>query len=264
MTLTRRSLGLGVGVGLLAPTGLWAQPSGLLVFAAASLQDVLPRMRSALARARLPAPRYSFGASSALARQIEQGAPADLFISADLDWMDYLGQRNLIAHPTRRNLLTNGLVLIAPAASRTRLRIGPNMPLAQALGDGRLALADPASIPAGRYARAALTALRVWPSVEAKVAPADNVRSALAFVARGEAPLGIVYATDARAEPRVRVVGTFPASTHPAIVYPAALTSRAAASAAAAAILRFLGSPAAGAVFRQTGFGLARQRERAG
>ena len=264
MSLTRRSLGLALGAGLLAPTILRARPARPLVFAAASLESVLPQMAAALARTRLPAPRYSFGASSALARQIEQGAPADLFISADLDWMDYLDQRSLIARPTRRTLLTNTLVLIAPAASGARLRIGPNMPLAQTLGDGRLALADPASVPAGRYARAALTSLGGWASVESKVAPTDNVRSALAFVARGEAPLGIVYATDARAERRVRVVGAFPASTHPPIVYPAALTIRSATNPAAAASLRFLGGPAAGAIFRQAGFGLARQGERVG
>ena len=255
--LTRRGFG-SLLAGLAATPGLgWAEAAGPLVFAAASLQDVLP---AAAATSGLQ-PRFSFGASSALARQIEQGAPADLFLSADLDWMDYLDQRGLIVRASRRNLLSNQLVLIAPAASTVRLRIGAGMPLARALGEGRLARADPAAVPAGRYARAALTALRVWDSVATRLAPADNVRGALAFVARGECPLGVVYATDARADPRVRVVDVFPESSHPPIVYPGAVVSGGRSQAAGAAVLGALQSPPAAAIFRRAGFGvLARPR----
>ena len=199
--------------------------------------------------------------SSALARQIEQGAPADLFLSADLDWMDYLDQRGLVVRASRRNLLSNQLVLIAPASSSVRIRILSNMPLARALGGGRLALADPAAVPAGRYARAALTRLQVWDSVAARLAPADNVRSALAFVARGECPLGVVYATDARAEPRVRVAGVFPEASPPPIVYPGAVVAGGRDPAGGAAVLGALQSPRAALIFRQAGFGvLARPR----
>jgi molybdate transport system substrate-binding protein len=254
--LTRRSFTLAIGASALAAPAAIAQANSPLVFAAASLQDVLPQVGAELTRTRSVPVRYAFGASSALARQIEQGAPADVFISADLDWMDYLDQRNLIARPSRRNLLSNQLVLIAPATSSARIRIGRNMPLAQALGSGRLALADPASVPAGRYAQAALTSLGIWSQVAGKVAPADNVRGALAFVARGEAPFGIVYATDARAEPRVRVVGVFPETSHPPILYPGALCTHGREAQAGTLFLGFLQSPAATRFFRQAGFGV--------
>ena len=253
-SLSRRAFGLALGAATLAPAIGHAQPARPLVFAAASLTDVLP-----LVAAQTPATpvRFSFGASSALARQIEQGAPADLFISADIDWMDYLQQRSLISPATRRNLLSNRLVMIAQATSALRVRIAPGMPIAGWLGQGRLALADPTSVPAGRYAQAALTRLGVWPQVSGKVAPADNVRGALAFVARGEAPLGIVYATDARAEPRVRVVGVFPENTHPPIVYPAAVCARTRDATGATRFLGFMQTPRAAAVFRAAGFRVA-------
>jgi molybdate transport system substrate-binding protein len=253
--MDRRSLLIGLAGLAAAPALARAQGTGPLMFAAASLQDVMPRIAQAFAAAGGAAPRFSFGASSALARQIEQGAPADLVFSADLDWMDYLDQRRLIVRASRRNVLANTLVLVAPTSSSVRLPIRRGFPLARALGTGRLAIADPAAVPAGRYARAALEALGVWASVQDKLAPADNVRGALAFVARGETPFGIVYATDALAEPRVRVVAAFPARSHPAIVYPAALTARTRLP-AAGAFLGFLQTPTAAQVFRRAGFGV--------
>jgi molybdate transport system substrate-binding protein len=198
-------------------------------------------------------PRRAFAASSALARQIEVGAPADLFVSADEEWMDSLERKGLLRRGTRRPSLGNRLVLIAPAASRARLTIAPRFPLARALGAGRLAMADPDVVPAGKYAKAALTSLGVWPSVRARLAPAENVRAALAFVERGEAPFGIVYETDARASAKVRVVGRFPAATHPPISYPIAALRRS-ANPEADGLRRFLGSPAGKAVFRRFGF----------
>ena len=176
-------------------------------------------------------PKFSFGASSSLARQIESGSPADLFVSADSEWMDYLEQRGLMRPRTRRNLVGNRLVLVAPADSNVTLAITPKFAIRAALGQGRLATGDPDSVPVGRYARAALTTLGVWDSVADRLVRADNVRGALMFVARGEAPLGIVYETDARAEPGVRTVGVFPTGSHPSIVYPVALTTSAAADA---------------------------------
>src|SRR5204863_1122350 len=163
-------------------------------------------------------------ASSLLAKQIENGAPADLFISADSDWMDYLETRKLIKPGSRSDLLGNGIVLIAPAASPVKLTVAPGFALASALDGGRLAMADPAAVPAGRYGKAALEKLGVWDGVASRIAAAENVRAALLLVARGEAPLGIVYSTDAASEPNVKVVATFPEESHPPIIYPAALT----------------------------------------
>jgi molybdate transport system substrate-binding protein len=203
------------------------------------------------AQARTPV-RASYAASSALARQIEQGGPADVFISADAGWMDYLAQRKLIVAASRRDVLTNHLALIAPAASTVHLAIRPGFPLAQALGDGRLAIAGP-EVPAGKYGRASLQALGVLESVKDRLAPAENVRAALAFVAQGEAPLGVVYDTDARTEPKVRIVGLFPDATHPPIVYPAARVA-ASQNRAAAGYLAFLQSPKGAAIFRRYGF----------
>jgi molybdate transport system substrate-binding protein len=199
----------------------------------------------------------SYAASSALARQIEAAAPADLFISADLEWMDYLAARRLIQPGSRVNLLGNRLVLIAPAGSAANFAVDRGMPLARTLGDGRLAMADPDSVPAGKYGKAALEALGAWNAVAARVARAENVRAALALVARGECPLGIVYATDAAAEPKVRVVGAFPTGTHPPIVYPAALTA-ASANPAARGFLEFLGSAETKPVFERYGFTVLR------
>src|SRR5499427_8233250 len=173
-----------------------AQTKDILVLGAASLKNALDEANALYLRQTSKKVVVSYGASSALARQIENGAPADIFISADLDWMDYLAARKLIRPDTRFNFLGNRLVLIARADSAVQLTIEPNCPLAQALGDGRLAMADPNAVPAGKYGKAALEALGVWPSVASKIAPAQDVRATLAYVSRGEAPLGIVYQTD--------------------------------------------------------------------
>ena len=196
--------------------------------------------------------RVSYAASSALARQIENGAPADLFISADIDWMYYLTARGLVRAASRVNLLGNSLVLVSPAAEPVTLKIAPQFGLAAALGANRLALANPDVVPAGKYARAALTNLGVWESVAGKIAAAENARAALLLVSRREAPLGIVYYTDALADKGVRIVDTFPASTHHPIVYPAALTST--AGPLAAKVLEYLQSTEAGKVFVAHGF----------
>ena len=194
----------------------------------------------------------SYGASSALAKQIENGAPADVFISADLDWMDHLEQRKLIMPDTRAKFLGNKLVLIAAANSNVAPAIGQNFPLAQALGNNRLAMADPAAVPAGKYGKAALEKLGVWASVASKLAPAQDTRAALLLVARGEAPLGIVYQTDAAADKNVKIVGTFPADSHPAIVYPVAATTT--AKPEASDYLAFLRSTAAKIILEKYGF----------
>ncbi len=241
-------------VSLAPPLTGRGQERKVIVFAAASLKNVLDEVGTHWQReSRGTVPAISYGASSALARQIEQGAPAELFVSADLEWMDYLQQRDLIRNETRRNLLGNRLVLVAPEDSTVKLRIAEDFPLRAALGaDGRLAVAA-AEVPAGRYARAALGSLGVLASVESRLASAENVRAALTLVARGETPLGIVYGTDARAEPAVRVVGTFPEGSHPEIVYPVALT-RASTSADAKVFLAFLSSASARGIFEKQGF----------
>ncbi|MGE5721030.1 MAG: molybdate ABC transporter substrate-binding protein, partial [Sphingomonadales bacterium] len=198
-------------------------------------------------------PVLSFAGSSALARQINAGAPADLFISADEPWMDEVQKNGRIRPGTRVSFLSNRLVLIAPAGKGARLAIRPGFPLARALGDGRLAMADPNSVPAGKYGRAALTALGVWPSVQSRIAVSENVRAALLLVQRGEAPYGIVYATDALASQGVRVVGVFPPNSHPPITYPVALLTTA-ASPEAEGFRRFLISAPGKAIFRRYGF----------
>jgi molybdate transport system substrate-binding protein len=224
----------------------------ITVFAAASLSDVLTELGNSFTKGTGLRVVTSFAASSALARQIDAGAPADLFFSADADWMDYLEARNEIRKTTRHDVVGNRLVLIAPKGSDIQLTIGPHFPLAAALGQGRLATGDPDSVPVGRYARAALTALDVWGSVADRLIRADNVRVALAFVSRGEAPLGIVYETDARVDAGVRIVGVFPDDTHEPIVYPVALTKN--APPAAERFLDYLRSPPAAAVFSKYGF----------
>jgi molybdate transport system substrate-binding protein len=229
-----------------------AAAADITVFAAASLTDALNEINSAWTKETSHSAAISFAASSALARQIEAGSPADMFISADTDWMDYLDHRNLIQRQTRRDLLGNHLVLIEPAASHTRISIVPHFALAAALGGGRLAVADPDSVPAGKYARASLTALGVWDSVANRLAGAENVRLALKYVARGDAPLGIVYTTDAMSEPQVRIAGTFPDATHAPIVYPVALTVS--AKPLAREFLSYLTGAHASAVFRKDGF----------
>jgi molybdate transport system substrate-binding protein len=230
-----------------------AQTRAILVFGAASLKNALDEADALYQRDKGGKVVVSYAASSALAKQIENGAPADIFISADLDWMDYLAQRNLIKPDTRSNFLGNKIVLIAAADSKLTLTIGPNFQLAQSLGNGRLAMADPASVPAGKYGKAALEALGVWSSVADKIAPAQDVRVTLAFVSRGEAPLGIVYQTDAAADKGVKIVDAFPASTHPPIIYPIAVTSMS-TNPETAAYISFLKSPAAKPAFEKQGF----------
>ncbi len=224
-----------------------------LVLAAASLQESLTAAADAWVKRGHAKPTISFAASSALARQIDAGAPADLFISADEPWMDDVQKNGHVAPGTRVSFLANRLVLVAPASSKATLPIHKDMPLAQALGDGKLAMADPDSVPAGKYGKAALTSLGVWPQVQAKVARGDSVRAALAFVERGEAPFGIVYETDARASKGVRVVGVFPENSHPPITYPIArLTSS--TSSEAEGFRLFLISATGRALFQSYGF----------
>jgi molybdate transport system substrate-binding protein len=234
-----------------APAPAQARPP--LVLAAASLQEALTAAGDAWAARRHARPVLSFAASSALARQIESGAPADLFVSADEPWMDDVARKGLIRPGSRVSFLANRLALIAPAGSSARLPMRRGMPLAQALGTGRLAMADPDAVPAGKYGKAALTALGIWPSVGNRIARGESVRAALALVERGEAPFGIVYATDALASRKVRVVGVFPASSHPPITYPVAVLASS-TSADAEGLRRFLISPAGKAIFRRYGF----------
>lgn len=222
------------------------------VFAAASLTDALKQVGDEFTKATGIPVKFSFASSSALARQIESGSPADEFVSADLDWMDYLEQRHLIQTPSRRNLLGNRLALVAPADSTLALKIAPKFALRAALGNERFATGDPESVPVGRYARQALTSLGVWDDVADRLVRAESVRSALMFVERGEAPIGIVYATDAAVDPRVRVLDLFPESTHAPIVYPAALLNG--ASSDATRFHAYLRGPDARAVFTHFGF----------
>jgi molybdate transport system substrate-binding protein len=236
----------------LALSPVAACAADITVFAAASLADALGEVEKSWTARTGHDAAISFAGSSVLARQIEASGGADIFISADRDWMDYLEKRDLINARTRRDLLGNHLVLIEPASSRTELPIVPRVDLAAALQGGRLAVADPDSVPAGKYGKEALSTLGVWPSVADHLAKAENVRVALAYVARGDAPFGIVYTTDALSEPRVRIAGTFPDHTHRPIVYPAALTKD--AKPLAASFLAYLGGPQARAIFEKDGF----------
>lgn len=230
-----------------------SEPEPLVVFAAASLTDVLQQIGPLYTRQSNVPVKFSFAATSTLAKQIESGAPVDVFLSADQDWMNYLQERRLIDVATRTDLLGNRLALIAPKDSRARLKLALGAPLLAALGpNGRLATGDPDSVPVGKYAKAALSNLDLWPAIERRLVRADNVRVALMYVARGEAPLGIVYATDAAVEPQVRIVDFFPESSHVPISYPAAATPR--ASPAAASFLAFLRGDAARAIFTKSGF----------
>jgi molybdate transport system substrate-binding protein len=230
-----------------------ASERGPVVLAAASLQEAVSDAARAWTARGHAAPVVSFAASPALARQIEAGAPADLFLSADSEWMEHVLARGLLRAGSRSAFLSNRLVLIAPRQSKARLNVAPGMPLARALGTGRLALADPDSVPAGRYARAALTSLGAWSGVNGKIARAENVRAALALVERGQAPLGVVYATDARASRAVRVLGTFPAASHPPITYEIARIRRS-AHPDAERFRQFLLSSAGKAIFARRGF----------
>ena len=224
----------------------------VLAFAAASLKNALDAVAAAWHRETGNKAVVSYAASSTLAKQIANGAPADFYISADLKWMDYLQERGLIRPRSRVNLLGNSLVLVAPKGSTLHAAIAPGFPLAGLLAGGRLAMAEPRSVPAGIYGKAALEKLGVWASIKDHLAPASNVRAALALVARGEAPLGIVYNTDAAVEPGVKIVGVFPPDSHPPIVYPMALTEQ--ARPGAASFETYLRGDAAGALFAKQGF----------
>ena len=228
------------------------QPSAIVVFGAASLTNALQDIGAEYTRKTGKEARFSFAASSVLARQIEAGTRADVFVSADEQWMDYLQTRKLIDPKTRYDVIKNRLVLIAPADSQIKLKIAPHFALAAALGTGRLATGDPDSVPVGRYARAALMKLGVWDEVQGRIVPADDVRAAMAFVARAETPLGIVYATDALLEKRVRIVDTFPQDSHLPITYPIALVAT--AKPEARGFVAYLRSPAGRAVFAHYGF----------
>ncbi len=255
----RGLLGLAAAAGL-AVSGLTlpafaAEP---VVFAAASLKNALDDAAAAFKEKSGVTVSINYAASSALAKQIEEKAPADIFFSADLTWMDYLDERDLIKKDTRVTLLGNSIVLVAPKDSSATLTIEKDMKLADLLGaDGKLAMANVDSVPAGKYGKASLESLGVWDSVADKVVQADNVRAALAFVATGEAPLGIVYATDAVAEPNVKALGTFPEDSHPAILYPVALTASS-TNPDAAAFLDFLKSDGAKPAFEKQGFVLVK------
>ena len=223
------------------------------VFAAASMKNALDACNAAWTAETSKETVVSYAASSALAKQIESGAPADIFISADLDWMKYLADKNLVKTDTQTKLLGNRIVLVAPREGAQPVEIGQGFDLAALLGDGKLAMGAPDSVPAGKYGKAALEKLGAWPSVESKVAGAESVRAALALVSRGEAPYGIVYQTDAAADPGVAIVGTFPEDTHPPIIYPIAVLTESKAP-DAAAYLDYLKSDKAAPFFEKEGF----------
>jgi molybdate transport system substrate-binding protein len=242
---------LAWGVPLAPPAQ--AQGGDLVVFAAASLKNTLDNINAQWKQETGKSAKISYAASSALAKQIEAGAPAQMFISADLKWMDYLAGKNLIKPETRSNLLGNRIVLIAPKDKSVTVDIKPGFDLAKLLAGGRLSVAGVESVPAGRYAKAALVKLGVWDSVKDKLAQAENVRAALALVSRDEAPFGIVYATDSKADAGVKIVGTFPESSHPPIIYPVALTANA-TNPEAAAFLAYVKSGKAKPLFEAQGF----------
>lgn len=253
MRLSARLITFACLLALALPVFGAARP--LTVFAAASLKETLDEAAALYARSGGAPVRVAYGASSALARQIEDGAPADVFVSADGDWMDALQRRGLIDARTRRDVAGNSLVLVAPAVARTQaIALRRGVDLRPVLGhDGRIALALTASVPAGKYGKYALQSLDAWSTLRPRVVEAENVRAALQLVARGEAALGVVYASDALAEPRVRVVSRFAPGLHPRIVYPAARV-RASRHPRAADFVAWLASPAAQAVFRRHGF----------
>lgn len=254
----RRRTILAMVAFLACSSALAAEPAAqpVTVFAAASLTNVLGTLGDDFTKSTGVPVRLSFAASSILARQIEAGAGADVFLSADQEWMDYLEQRGRIQKSSRHNLLGNRLALIAPTDSKIELKIAPGFPLATALGKGRIATGDPDSVPVGRYSRQALTTLGVWNEVADRLVRAEDVRHALMFVARGEVPLGIVYETDARIDKRVRLVGLFPADSHLPITYPAALTAGAGPD--AARFLDFIRGEAGRSAFESFGFTVLR------
>ena len=247
------SLALTIGLTVASPLVLAAD---VTVFAAASLKEAMDEQAKRFEANTGNKVIVAYGASNALAKQIEAGAPTDIFISADLDWMDYVVKHDLLALNARFNLLRNTLVLIAPSSSMSTLKIAPNFGLAAALGKEKLAMANPDSVPAGKYGKSALEKLGVWASVENKVARTENVRAALALVSRGEAPFGIVYKTDAWADKGVKVVDTFPPDSYPPIIYPAAIL-RASKSTWARTLVDYLRSAPARSVWEKYGFGVA-------
>jgi molybdate transport system substrate-binding protein len=253
---TRRFAGLFIGFtilcGSVSPPAV-AQDKSLTVFAAASMKNALDDVNAAYTAKTGVKIAASYAASSVLAKQIEQGAPADVFVSADTDWMDYATAKKAISEPTRINLLGNSIVLIAPKdSSVSNVTIGPGFDLAKLAGAGKIATGDVNSVPVGKYAKAALEKLGAWDAAAPKFAMAESVRAALTLVARQEAVLGIVYSTDAKVEPGVKIVGTFPADSHPPIIYPVAATTT--AKAEAAGYLAFLRTSAAKAIFEKYGF----------
>jgi len=251
-TLRRLTRLLIAGLFVLA-SAAHAEPRGPLVLAAASLQESMNAAADAWATRHHPRPVLSFAASSALARQINAGGAADLFVSADEDWMDYLAKAGLIVPESRKSFLVGALVIVGPVNGHVHLRPSPGFPLAAALAGGKLAMADPDAVPAGRYGREALQHFGVWDQVSSQIARAENVRAALGLVAHGAAPLGIVYATDARAEPAVHIVGVFPAGSHTPITYPVARLE-ASTNGDAESFRQFLLSGEGKAIFRRYGF----------
>jgi molybdate transport system substrate-binding protein len=264
MSLIRRWMigALAGGVGLIAaqltvPLAA-AQNGDLVVFAAASLKNSLDRINDAWQKESGKQAKISYAASSALAKQIELDAPAQMFISADLDWMDYIARKNLIKPESRANLLGNRIVLVASKDKAEAVEIRPGFDLARVLGGGRLAMANVDTVPAGKYGKAALETLGVWANVSDKVAQAENVRAALLLVSRGEAPAGIVYRTDAAADPNVKIIGSFPESSHPPIIYPVALTNKAGPD--ASALLAYIRGANARPLFEAQGFTVINQK----
>src|SRR5215813_613301 len=257
MSMTKRRLiALLIGAALVAGTTAGpalAQVKEPLVFAAASLKNAFDEVAAQWQRETGKKAAISYAASNTLIKQIEQGAPADIFISADLDWMDYGQQKDLIKPDTRSNLLGNRLVLIAPKDANLSVDIRPGIDLAAQLKGGRLAMGNVDAVPAGKYGKAALEKLGAWDGVKDRLAQAESVRAALLLVSRGEAPLGVVYQTDAASDPGVRIVGTLPENTHPPIIYPAALTKDS-TNPDAPALLGYIRSPAARAAFERQGF----------
>jgi molybdate transport system substrate-binding protein len=260
MMATRRNLVIGLVAGIAGLTTSFLAPSAslraqetLTVFAAASLKNALDDVNSGWQAEGAAPAVISYAASSALAKQIGEGAPADVFVSADLDWMKYLADRSLTKKDTQVQLLGNRIVLIAPKGSTLSAKIAPGFPLADLLGDGKLAMADVKPVPAGKYGKAALEALGVWSSVKGKIAQSENVRAALKLVSAGEAPLGIVYQTDAAADPNVKILDMFPEDSHPPIVYPAAVVASS-KNPDAEKLLKYLQSARAKKLFEKHGF----------
>jgi len=248
--LLRYLAAAGLAIAVLAGQPL-ARADGLTVFAAASLKNAMDDVAAEWKKGGGAAVGTSYASSSVLAKQIEQGAPADVFISADTQWMDYVSKKSLVEG--EHNLLGNRLVLISARDNPLTLEMKPGLKLAELLGSDRLAVGDPSNVPAGIYAKEALTKLKIWDAVQPKLAPAADVRAALTLVSRGEAPLGIVYETDAKVDPKVRIVSVFPEDSHKPIVYPVAVV-RASKNPDAAKFVAFLDGPEAGAIFTKYGF----------